>query len=60
MLLSCIAYAVIPIYTLLFIRGTNWFTSNLSVIGSLPTRRAAFFLLGVIIGCAFRAARKAA
>ncbi len=50
MLLSCIAYAVIPIYTLLFVKGTNWFTSNLSVIGSRPTRRTAFFLLGVIMG----------
>lgn len=50
MFLSCIAYGVIPIYTLLFVKGTNWFTSNLSVIGSRPARRAAFFLLGVIIG----------
>lgn len=50
MLLSCIAYIVIPIYTLLFVKGTNWFTSNLSVIGSWPTRRAAFFMLGILIG----------
>ncbi len=50
MLLSCIAYIVIPVYTLLFVKGTNWFTSNLSVIGSLPSRRTAFFFLGVIIG----------
>lgn len=58
MLLSCIAYAVIPVYTLLFVSGTNWFTSNLSVIGSLPTRRAAFFLLGVIIGLYYYEALK--
>lgn len=50
MLLSCIAYVVIPLYTLLFVYGTNWFTSNLSVIGSWPTRRMAFFLLGILIG----------
>jgi len=50
MLLSCVAYAVIPIYTLLFVKGTDWFTSNLSVIGSLPTRRTAFFFLGAILG----------
>ena len=50
MLLSCIAYAVIPIYTLLFVKGTNWFTSNLSVIGSWPNRRTSFFFLGTIIG----------
>ena len=58
MLLSCIAYAVIPVYTLLFVSGTNWFTSNLSVIGSLPTRRTAFFLLGVIIGLYYYEALK--
>lgn len=50
MLLSCIAYVVIPVYTLLFVNGTNWFTSNLSVIGSWPSRRTAFFFLGAIIG----------
>lgn len=50
MLLSCIAYAVIPIYTLLFVKGTNWFTSDLSVIGSWPNRRTSFFFLGTIIG----------
>lgn len=50
MLLSCLAYAVIPVYTLLFVKGTNWLTSNLSVIGSWPTRRTAFFFLGLLIG----------
>jgi len=50
MLLSCIAYIVIPIYTLLFVYGTDWFSSNLSVIGSWPGRRTAFFFLGVVIG----------
>lgn len=50
MLLSVVAYAVIPIYTLMFVSGTNWFTSNLSVIGSWPGRRMSFFVLGIIIG----------
>lgn len=50
MLLSLTAYALIPLYTLMFVSGTNWFTSNLSVIGSWPDRRMAFFFLGIIIG----------
>ena len=49
-MLSFIAYAVIPVYTLMFVSGTNWFTSNLSVIGSWPGRRTAFFFLGILIG----------
>ena len=50
MLLSLTAYAVIPLYTIMFVSGTNWFTSNLSVIGSFPDRRAAFLFLGITIG----------
>lgn len=50
MILNLTAYIIIPMYTLLFVKGTNWFTSNLSVIGSGPSRQTAFFLLGVIIG----------
>lgn len=50
MLLSLTAYAIIPLYTLMFVSGTNWFTSNLSVIGNWPDRRSAFFFLGIIIG----------
>lgn len=54
MLLSLTAYVIIPIYTILFVSGTNWFTSNLSVIGNWPTRQTAFFLLGLIIGLYYR------
>ena len=50
MILSLTAYAVIPIYTILFVSGTNWLTSNLSVIGNWPDRQVSFFLLGLIIG----------
>ena len=50
MLLSLTAYAVIPLYTIMFVSGTNWFTSNLSVIGSFPDRRAAFLFMGITIG----------
>ena len=50
MILDLTAYVIIPIYTLVFVNGTNWLTSNLSVIGSFPTRQSAFFVLGIIIG----------
>lgn len=50
MILDLTAYVIIPIYTFLFVNGTNWFTSNLSVIGSDEGRQTAFFMLGVIIG----------
>lgn len=50
MLSAFIAYGVIPVYTLLFAGGSDWFTSNLSVIGSRPGRRGAFFFLGIVIG----------
>ncbi len=50
MILKLTAYVIIPIYTLLFVSGTDWFTTNLSVIGSGPSRQTAFFVLGVIIG----------
>ncbi len=50
MLLTLTAYVVIPIYTLLFISGTDWFSTNLSVIGNWPARQTAFFFLGLIIG----------
>ncbi len=50
MILSLTAYFIIPIYTILFVSGTNWLTSNLSVIGNWPDRQIAFFLLGLIIG----------
>lgn len=50
MLSAIIAYCVIPACTLAFAGGSDWLNSNLSVIGSLPGRRAWFFLLGITIG----------
>lgn len=50
MVSSLMAYCVIPACTLFFVRGSNWLTSNLSVIGSWPERRVGFFLLGLLIG----------
>ncbi len=53
MLSTLTAYIVIPIYTLLFVSGTDWFSTNLSVIGSWPDRRFAFTGLGLVLGLYF-------
>lgn len=50
MVSSFIAYCVIPAYTLIFVRNSDWLASNLSVIGSWPGRRVAFFFLGLLVG----------
>ncbi len=51
MVLSLISYIVIPLYTLLFVRGTDWFSSNFSVISSLKEKENAFALWGALVGC---------
>ena len=48
MILSALSYLIIPIYTLLFVRGTDWFTSNFSVIGSLEQQKKAFAAWGIL------------
>lgn len=53
MFLSFIAYILIPIYTLLFVEGTNWFTTNFSVVGNMMDRSEAFILWGLIVGIYF-------
>lgn len=53
MLLSLLAYIIIPIYTILFVKGYNWFTTNFSVIGSFIHRRDAFVLWGILVGLYF-------
>lgn len=50
MVSSFMAYCVIPAYILVFVRNSDWLSSNLSVIGSWPERRVAFFFLGLLIG----------
>lgn len=55
MLLALTAYIVIPLYTLLFVSGTDWFSLNLSVIGSWPDRRFTFAGLGLVVGLYFYA-----
>lgn len=51
MFLSFIAYAIIPVYTILFAGGSNWFTTNFSVLGNTLHRRDAFVLWGILVGC---------
>lgn len=53
MLHDLVAYIIIPIYTILFARDTNWFTTNFSVIGSWADRKLAFVLWGILVGTAF-------
>ncbi len=51
MLLSLLSYGVIPLYTLLFVRGTDWFSTNFSVIGALKEKENAFALWGILVSC---------
>jgi len=44
------AYFLIPVYTVLFTRGYNWFTTNFSVIGNFFDRKKSFLLWGVLVG----------
>ena len=52
-LLTITAYIIIPVYTILFAWGTNWFTLNFSVLGSLADRKNLFLLWGIIVGAYF-------
>lgn len=47
------AYIIIPLYTIAFVRNTNWFTTNFSVISSYHGRQAAFWIWGFLIGSYF-------
>lgn len=53
MLLNLLSYIIIPVYTVLFVRGSNWFTCNFSVIGNVVQRRDAFVLWGLLVGLYF-------
>lgn len=53
MLLNLFAYFIIPAYTLLFVEGYDWFTTNFSVIGNYFHRRDAFVLWGLLVGSYF-------
>lgn len=53
MFLSLTAYILIPVYTVLFVHGSNWFTTNFSVIGNSLDRKSAFVLWGLMVGIYF-------
>ena len=42
MLITFTAYILIPVYTLLFVAGSDWFTTNFSVLGNIAGRNEAF------------------
>ena len=52
-LLNLIAYIIIPAYTIIFVKGYGWFTTNFSVIGNYLHRKDAFVLWGVLVGAYF-------
>lgn len=53
MFLGFTAYILIPLYTIWFVQGSNWFTTNFSVIGNLFGRKEEFVLWGLIVGIYF-------
>lgn len=53
MMMAFTANILIPAYTLLFVKGSNWFNMNFSVLGNLAGRGAAFALWGLLIGWYF-------
>lgn len=53
MLRRSIAYFLIPAYTILFVQGSNWFTTNFSVLGNVIGREEEFVLWGLLVGIYF-------
>ena len=49
MLITFTAYILIPVYTLLFVAGSDWFTTNFSVLGDIAGRNEAFVLWGLMV-----------
>lgn len=52
-LLDITAYLLIPGFTILFVRGSNWFTTNFSVLGNDIGRENAFVFWGLLVGIYF-------
>lgn len=48
MLLKLAAYAIIPVYTVIFVSGTDWLELNFTSLGNALGRREAFVLWGII------------
>lgn len=53
MFLNFAAYLLIPLYTIWFVAGTNWFTTNFSVLGNMIGRSEEFVLWGLMVGIYF-------
>ena len=53
MFISIFAYFFIPAYTIFFVEGSDWFTTNFSVIGNLAGRQGEFVLWGLCVGIYF-------
>lgn len=51
--LAFTAYFIIPIYTIFFTQGSNWFTTNFSVLGNRIGRQEEFVLWGLMVGIYF-------
>ena len=53
MLITFTAYILIPVYTLLCVAGSDWFTTHFSVLGNIAGRNEAFVLWGLMVGIYF-------
>ena len=53
MTIKVLAYLIIPVYTIAFNGGYNWFTTNFSVIGNLMDKKLAFLIWGIVVGLYF-------
>lgn len=47
------AYILIPVYTILFVQGNDWLTTNFSVIGNIIGKEEEFALWGLMVGIYF-------
>lgn len=53
MFLWFVTYILIPAYTIFFVQGNNWFTTNFSVIGNRIEQQEEFVLWGLLVGIYF-------
>ena len=51
--LDLAAYILIPVLTISFVKGSNWFTTNFSVLGNGLQRKNAFVFWGLFVGIYF-------
>ena len=52
-LLDLAAYLLIPFLTIHFVKGSNWFTTNFSVLGNGPQKQNDFAFWGLFVGVYF-------